>query len=222
MKTVRAHTCVLFAAAFLTAACFSGPESSVDLGPVPAYRERNTIAEIIDYENDMPEWVDRYAAAGPAEVETLPEFEGRYVFISRQAGSSLEPLRLWAAGFSVERDFPRLVSARIQARFILGGRGNPGEEYGRYFEATVKNASDATFEGASLEGSFWVKKRIFAEDGLSPAGEIYEYLIMTAIDKEILRGQIDLLLTTTRTSEPSSREQAAASMRLRLNFYEGF
>jgi hypothetical protein len=220
MKAVR--VCVLFTAAFLTAACFSGPVSSVDLGPVPAYRERNSVAEIIDYENDMPEWVGRYAAAGLAGVETLPEFEGRFVFVSRQTGNTLEPLRLWAAGFSVERDFSRLVSARIQARFILGGNGNPGDEYGRYFEAAVKNASDATFTGASLEGSFWIKKRIFADDGLSAVGEVYEYLIMTSIDREILRGQIDMLLTTTRTNEPPSREQAAASMRLRLNFYEGF
>ncbi|MDR1144087.1 MAG: hypothetical protein LBK77_07725 [Spirochaetaceae bacterium] len=220
MKTVRA--CVLFTAASLTAACFSGPVSSVDFGPVPAYRERNSVAEIIDYENDMPEWVDRYAAAGLTGVETLPEFEDRYVFVSRQIGNTLEPLRLWAAGFSVERDFSRLVSARIQARFILGGNGNPGDAYGRYFEAAVKNASDSTFTGASLEGSFWIKKRIFADDGLSPVGEVYEYLIMTSINRETLRDQIDMLLTTTRTNESPSRDQAAASMRLRLNFYEGF
>jgi hypothetical protein len=220
MKTVRA--CALFAAAFLTAACSSGPGRLVDLGPPPAYRERNTITEIIDYENDMPEWVSRYAEAGLAGVESLPEFEGRYVFVSKQAGNSLEPLRLWAAGFSVERDFPRLVSARIQARFILGGNRNPGDEYGRYFETAVKNASNSTFEGVSLEGSFWIKKRIFADDGLSPVGEVYEYLIMTSINRETLRGQIDMLLTTTRTDEAPSRDQAAASMRLRLNFYEGF
>ncbi|MDR1143600.1 MAG: hypothetical protein LBK77_05180 [Spirochaetaceae bacterium] len=220
MKAVR--VCVLFAAAFLTAACFSGPGSSVDLGPVPAYRERNSITEIIDYENDMPEWVGRYAAAGLAGVEILPEFAGRYVFVSKQAGSSLEPLRLWAAGFSMARDFPRLVSARIQARFILGGNGNPGAVYGRYFEAAVKNASDSAFEGASLEGSFWIKKRIFDDDGLSPVGEVYEYLIMASIDQETLRTQIDMLLTTTRTEESPSRDQAAAAMRLRLNFYEGF
>jgi hypothetical protein len=170
----------------------------------------------------MPEWVGRYADAGFAGVETLPEFEGRYVFVSRQTGNSLDPLLLWAAGFSIERDFPRLVSARIQARFILGGNENPGDEYGRYFEAVVKNASDSTFEGASLEGSFWIKKRIFTDDGLSPMGEVYEYLIMTSISREILRGQIDMLLTTTRTNETPSREQATASMRLRLNFYEGF
>jgi hypothetical protein len=45
---------------------------------------------------------------------------------------------------------------------------------------------------------------------------------MTSIDGETLRAQIDMLLTTTRTNESPSREQAAAAMRLRLNFYEGF
>jgi hypothetical protein len=45
---------------------------------------------------------------------------------------------------------------------------------------------------------------------------------MISVDKEILQRQINMLLTTTRTDEVSSREQAAASMRLRLNFYEGF
>jgi hypothetical protein len=220
MKTRRAR--VLFIGAFLITACSSNPEAPVDLGPVPAYQERNSVTEIIDYENDMPEWVIRYAEAGLAEIETLPEYEDRYVFISRQAGSSLDPLLLWAAGFSPERDFPRLVSERIQKRFIAGGSGNPGEEYGRYFEAVVKNASDAVFEGASREGSFWIKKRIFADDGISPAEEVYEYLVMTSIDRETLQRQINMLLITTRPDKTPTREQSAASMRLRLNFYEGF
>jgi hypothetical protein len=220
MKTVRA--CILFTGAFLTTACFSGPNSTVDLGPVSAYQEQNSITEIIGYENDMPEWVGQYVAVGIAGIEALPQYEGRYVFISRQAGSRLEPLRLWLAGFSVERDFPRLVSARIQARFIAGGKGNPADEYGRYFEAVARRASDAAFEGASREDSFWIQKRIFGDDGASPMGEAYEYLILISIDKAVLQRQIDMLLTTTRPDENSTRDQSAASMRLRLNFYEGF
>jgi hypothetical protein len=208
--------------AFLVTACFTAPEKPVDLGPVPAYQERNSIAEIIDHESDMPEWVSRYVGAGAAGIETLPEYAGRYVFIGRQIGNSLEPLRLWEEGFSVERDFPRLVSARIQERFIAGGNGNPGDEYGRYFEAVVKNASDTAFQGAARESSFWLKKRIFAEDGISPGGEIYEYLIMISIDREILQEQINMLLITARPDKPPTREQSAASMRLRLNFYDGF
>jgi hypothetical protein len=220
MKALR--SCVPFIGAFLIGACFSGPAAPVDLGPAPAYEERNSITEIIDYENDMPDWALRYVDAGLAGIETLPEYADRYAFVSVQAGSSLDPLRLWAAGFSVERDFPRLVSARIQERFIAGGGGNPGEAYGRYFEAAVKNAADAAFEGASWESSFWMKKRIFEDDGISPAEEVYEYLIMISIDRETLQRQISLLLTTTVPDKPPTREQSAAAMRLRLDFYEGF
>jgi hypothetical protein len=220
MKAVRAG--IMFIGVFLITACSSAPEISVDLGPVPEYKERNSVAEIIEAENDMPEWAALYIDGGPGEIEALREYEGRYVFISRQTGNNLESLRLWAEGFSVEQDFPRLVSARIQARFIANGRGNPGDEYGRYFEAVVKGASDAVFEGAAREDSFWIKKRIFEDDGVSPAGEVYEYLILTSIAKETLQGQINMLLLTTRQDKLPTREQSAAAMRLRLNFYDGF
>lgn len=220
MKTPCA--CIPLIGAVLISACSAGPEASVDLGPIPAYQEKNSITEILAYERDMPEWADRYGSAGLAGIETLPEYADRYVFVSRQIGNNLESLELWAAGFSVERDLPRLVSARIQERFIADSRGNPGDEYGRYFEAVVKNASNAAFPGGSREDSFWIKKRIFEDDGVSPAGEIYEYLIMASIDREALEQQINMLLVTSRSDKPSTREQSAASMRLRLNFYEGF
>jgi hypothetical protein len=208
--------------AFLITACSAAPETPVDLGPPPAYQERNSITEIIDHESAMPEWAIRYIDAGLGGVETLPEYADRYVFVSRQIGSSLEPLLLWVAGFSAERDFPRLVAARIQERFIKGSGGNPGDVYGRYFEAVIKNASDTAFQGAVRESSFWIKRRIIAEDGTSPGEEIYEYLIMTSIDRETLRQQINILLITARPDKPLTREQSAASMRLRLDFFESF
>jgi hypothetical protein len=220
MKIRRAR--ILLIGAFLISACPSVPERSVDLGPMPAYQEKNSIAAILDSERDAPEWAIRYFDAGLAGIETLPEYEDKYVFIGRQVGNRLEPLWLWAAGFSVERDFPRLVSARIQERFVTGGNGNPVDEYGRYFETVIKNASDASYEGVSRQGSFWVKKRIFDDDGITPVEEVYEYLIMTLIDKEPLRRQINMLLITARPDKPPSREQLAAAMRLRLNFFEGF
>jgi hypothetical protein len=220
MKTLRSSIPLI--GAFLLTACSSAPERPVDLGPLPAYQERHSITEILDHENDMPEWASRYIDAGCAGIEALPEYAGSYAFVGRQAGISLEPLRLWAAGFSVERDFPRLVSARIQERFLAGGNGNPADEYGRYFETVVKNASDAAFEGASRQGSFWVKKRIFGDDGISPVEDVYEYLIMILIDQEILRQQINIILITARPDKLPSRDQLAAAMRLRLNFYDGF
>jgi hypothetical protein len=219
MKILRA---LPFIGVFLLTACSSGSPSFVDLGPAPEYQKPESPAEIIDHEATMPEWAGRYLEAGVAGVETLPEYQDRYVFIDRQTGSRLEPLRLWAEGFSLERDFSRLVAARIQERFIAESNGNPAEKYGRYFEAMVKGASNAVFQGALRGSGVWVKKRIFTEDGASVAEERYEYLIITFIDKETLRQQIDLLLITVRPDTPSTRDQSSASMRLRLNFYEGF
>jgi hypothetical protein len=232
METISAicnaaiRLCVLIIGVSLISACFSASQRMVDLGPVPEYQENNRITEVIGHENaadnDMPEWVARYVRGGLIGIETLPEYADSYVFIGRQTGNSLDALKLWEAGFSLDQDLPRLVSARIQARFIGSGRGNPGDEYGRYFETVIKNSSDSSFNGAIRESSFWIKKRTFGEDGVSPAGETYEYFILIKIEKETLVRQINMLLITSRPELTPSREQSAAAMRLRLNFYDGF
>jgi hypothetical protein len=227
MKTVPALILVICIVLFI--ACLTGRETPmVRLGPVPEYREKNSAIEVIDHENaaalpaDMPEWVIRYVSAGISGIESLPEYADSYVFIGKQRGSNLDSLKLWAGSFSLDRDFPRLVSARMQARFTEFAAGNPAEEFGRYFEQVVKNSTDTTFNGAMQEGSFWIKKRIFEDDGLTPAGETYEYYVLTRITREVLERQINLLLITTRPDLPPTREQSAAAMRLRLSFYNGF
>ncbi|GHV77078.1 hypothetical protein AGMMS49942_18990 [Spirochaetia bacterium] len=170
----------------------------------------------------MPEWVIRYVNTSTGGIEGLREYAGNYVFIGKQQGNNPDSLKLWADSFSLDRDFPRLVSARIQARFSRFAGGNPGEEFGRYFERVVKNATDTAFSGAIQESSFWIKKRMLEDDELSPPEEIYEYYILIRIPKEVLEKQINLLLITTRTDLPPTRDQSAAAMRLRLSFYEGF
>ena len=86
----------------------------------------------------------------------------------------------------------------------------------------VKNSTDAAFKGAVQEGSFWIKERIFGDDGLTPVVETFEYYILVSIEKETLEKQIDMLLITARPDLPPTRDQSAAAMRLRLNFYDGF
>jgi hypothetical protein len=242
MKTVPALIHIL--GIVLLASCFTGPPKAALLGPVTEYEERNGVIEVIGYENaeapptepenaapavlpvglpaEMPEWVARYISTGTTGIETLPEYANRYVFIAKQTGGSLDSLKLWTKGFSLDRDFSRLVSARIQARFSGVAGGNPGEVFGRYFEEVVKNAANANFTGASLEGRFWIKKRISGDDGSTPPGETFEYYILVSIEKETLENQINLLLMTTQSDLPPTREQSAATVRLKTNFYTGF
>jgi hypothetical protein len=224
MKTVPALILLICMALFN--ACFTGREKVMArIGPVPEYREETGAVEVIDHQNaeaDMPEWVIRYVNTGISGIESLPEYADSYVFIGKQRGSNLSSLTLWANSFSLDRDFPRLVSARIQERFTGFAKGNPGEEFGRYFERVVKNSIDAAFNGAIQESSFWVKNRTLGDDESSPPGEAYEYYILTRIPKNVLVRQINLLLVTSRADLPPTREQSAAAMRLRLNFYDGF
>ncbi|GHT83459.1 hypothetical protein FACS1894137_04590 [Spirochaetia bacterium] len=226
MKPIAAPMLILGISLFT--ACFTGPKkAAVLLGPVPEYREQNSVPEVIGHENTgagtaMPEWVVRYMRTGTAEIETQPEYSGSYVFIAKQQGRNPDSLKLWADSFSIDRDFPRLVSVRIQDRFIEAGEGNPGEEFGRYFEQVVKNSADAAFSGAIQGTSFWIKKTIFGEDGVSPAGEAYEYYILTSINKEILEEQINGILESAQPDLPPTKAQAAAIARFRQDFYDGF
>ncbi|GHV79629.1 hypothetical protein AGMMS49944_14200 [Spirochaetia bacterium] len=224
MKAVP--TLILVVGMSLFTACQSNREKPmVRFGPIPEYREKTSLFELIDHENapeDMPEWVSRYINAGINGIEGLPEYADSYVFIGMQRGSNQDSLKLWADSFSLDRDFPRLVSARVQARFSAFANGNPDEEFGRYFERVVKNTIDAAFEGVIQESSYWIKKRTFDDDGLNPTGEVYEYYILTRIPRDALENQINLLLITARTDLPPTRDQSAAAMRLRLNFFDGF
>jgi hypothetical protein len=194
---------------------------------VPEYKEESRTFEIIDYEKtaentDMPEWVGRYINEGISGIEAMPEYENSYIFVGKQQGNNLDSLRLWARGFSIERDFSRLVAARIQVRFFNASAGNPADEFGHYFENVIKNISDAVFSGAEQEESFWVKKKIPQEGGLTPEGYIFEYYIPIHINKDALKKQINIILRTTRTDIPPTKEQASASSRLRIGFFNTF
>jgi hypothetical protein len=208
----------------LLAGCFTGPRKAAILDPVPEYQESNSRLEVTAYENaeNMPEWVARYISTGTAGIETLPEYETSYVFIAKQTGGNLDSLKLWTGGFSLNQDFSRLVSARIQARLTGFAEGNPAEVFGRYFEDVVKKSADTVFTGASQGSSFWIKKQIFNDAGVNSTGETFEYYILVSIEKEILENQINPLLATTRSDLPPTREQSAAAVRLRANFYDGF
>ena len=78
------------------------------------------------------------------------------------------------------------------------------------------------FSGARQESNFWIKKRIFGDDGLSPLWETFEYYILVSIDRQTLERQINQLLATSRPDLPPTRDQTAATARLRQNFYDGF
>jgi hypothetical protein len=208
----------LIALAFVLSliACAGEKEARIEWTPPPDASVKSF--SIIDHKPPaIPEWASRYEAGGVQAVEAMSAYRDKYVFVGTNQGSNVKALELWLLGFSVLQDLPRLVSARVQARFSNDASFYLDDEYGAYFEASVKAAADAVYQGAVREDDFWVLKRYIPDEGR----DLYEFLILVSIDKTTLGSQLNAILDTI-PFETLNKEQMAAVNRLRSRFYEGF
>ena len=192
----------------------------------------------------IPKWVNCLLEEGIGEVENLAAYEGRYVFVSRNEGNNFNALTQWKEGFSPELDFPRLAAARIEARF-LSGVSHPDHEYGAFFEALIRAASDAPWKGAVREDDFWLRRRYFSEDennpdmpgntagqtpenaelqtaNYPPARESWDFLILVTIEKSLFASQLDAVFRNTKPNPPPKRDQVNAANRVKDRFFDGF
>lgn len=212
----------LAAAAVVVSSCASAPKDKPD-----AMKKAVAKFEVIEHKassigGDIPEWVTTYIYDGNAGVESIARYKDKYVFIGEDSGTNLNALRMWAQGFNVAQDLARLVSMRVQAKFAGAMAGSPDDEVGRYFENVVKNVADATITGARKETDFWIYKRYFKEDGKTQDRIVYDYYVLTTIDKELLKKQLDMAISGVKPERPLTKEQTTAVDRVKEAFYEGF
>jgi hypothetical protein len=107
--------------------------------------------QIIEYtagnsRKTLPDWAARYIAAGIFRIESLSRYANRYAFISVNSVSNFTALNQWAAGFSLNQDFPQLVSLRVLSRLIGNGQRSPTRGFGRYFESAVRTTADTLIQ----------------------------------------------------------------------------
>jgi hypothetical protein len=215
----------------LLAACAGDPAGQ---GEGRAVTEEDAGGELVyhltDYKTKagggaVPGWVEYYLGGNfisPDAPEALEEYQDRYVFIARNRGTNFRALEQWARGFSVELDFARLVAMRIEKRFTQAALGFPDTVFGRYFEALIRAASDAAWEGAVREDDFWLKGFYQGADENAAGGESYDFVILVTVDKALLASQIQPLLFGVTPQAPMSRDQLAAVDRVRERFFEEF
>jgi hypothetical protein len=209
-------------------------------GRIPAEAKRFESFQIIDHQAkadgaEIPEWVNRYLTGGGREVENLPEFGDKYVFVGMSEGTNFKALSQWAAAFTPAQDFARLAASRIETR-LTGAAQNatPDETYGAFFEALIKKASDAQYQGVVKEAGFWVQLLLPAdeadeenEEGAEQERtevnrEVYVFLILISIDKNQLESQINAIFNAARTNITPRRDQTTAINRIGENFFAGF
>ena len=201
---------------------------------LPGAMELRRPFAITDFKNKaegqvMPDWVGHWLEGGVSALEALDIHEGRRVFVSRNEGSNFNALKQWAEWFLPELDFPRLAAARIEARF-LSGVSRPDTEYGAFFVALIRAASDALWIGAVKEDYFWMRRKFYpVEDAFPETGETprlveedWEFLILVTIDEALFASQLDEVFRSVRPSPQPTRDQLAAANRVKDFFFDGF
>jgi hypothetical protein len=188
--------------------------------------------QIIESQNgpgeiDIPEWVQRFYNRELRVLEASGAYGNRYLFVGRSRGENLVALKQWLDGFNVTYDFPALVTQRTERRLVASASLFPDDEYGEYFAKLIKEVTDSEFQGAYVEQNFWVKRRMIPDvsgDGLpeDTEQERYEFLVLTSINKQTLKTQIQKIMADIKTKEAPTREQAAAITKIRQSFFEGF
>jgi hypothetical protein len=189
--------------------------------------KRIRIYEIINYKDreesaEIPVWVTRYLNEGILGVEALEEYRDRYIFIAENTGINLRTLQQWTAAFSLYQDFPRRVASRIEKRLLNAANQYPDDEYGDFFEESVKAASDAYYTGAVCEGDFWLLLQYFEEDGVKAGQEFYTFLVLISTDKSFMRNQILQILNNLELEHKPTKDQASAINHIKENFFENF
>jgi hypothetical protein len=192
--------------------------------PPPEPREQ---VIIIDHQNVErgelpPRWVDVYDERGIRGLESLPDYRDSYLFVAKNQGSNFQALNLWQDGFSVLQDFADLIAMRINERFTNASTSYPSDEYGAYFESTVKAAFDAEYTGAVNEATYWRLKQYVTEDLITPDREVYEFLILVRINKAQLVAQVNTLLDLVTPVPRLTKAQTSAVNQLRATFFDQF
>ena len=187
---------------------------------------REEYFNIIDYKTrtqnqEIPLWVEFYETGGLAGLEDIMD-QDFYFFVSKNSGTNFNALQQWISAFRVSHNFARLVSTRIQERFTAASTTFPDQDFGAYFEAVIKASSDAVYYGAVKEDDFWIKKQYLENDMVTVAREVYDFLILVSIERNVLIPQINNILDNTKTALPPTREQSVAIQRLRTNFFVNF
>jgi hypothetical protein len=180
---------------------------------------------ILDYKNKttgaaIPEWVNLYLNSGLREVEALKTYQGNFVFVYRNEGNNFNALQLWKENFSAELDFPRLAAARIEARFSAAVP-YPDEEYGSFYEALIRAASDASWTGAAMADDFWIRKKYPANE-TEDEQENWEFLVLVTIEKSRFSSQLETVFKNINPVPPPNVNQIAAANRVKEQFFEKF
>ena len=186
---------------------------------------------------NIPEWLITFFYGGIEEVEKMGYYIDKYCFIISIEGANYGALSKWAQNFSVGQDFSRQVAARVEKKLISSATAYPDDEYGDFYELTVKKAFDGEYSDAFVEDTFWIKRKVSqgqdtnSANGFTEANgsidvngltEVYEFFVFICIEKSIMQSNIVNMMAEVLAGVTPTRTQNTAIRRLQQIFFVGF
>lgn len=189
--------------------CASEPEAeAVKVDAPPEYKIIDHKTR--DFGGSVPDWVTKSAS----EIEGMSKYAEFYVFTDDQVGKDLEGLKLWARGFSIASEIARMVSTRVEDKFV-GAAAGDRDSLESYLEEVVKSVSEAQFSGSRVEEDFWVKRRKLSDDS-----EDYRYLFLVTVPRQQIDDAIRRAIEGADEKEPTADKKTAID-RVKAAFDEG-
>ncbi|MDR2784203.1 MAG: hypothetical protein LBB48_10295 [Treponema sp.] len=221
--TRRLFFCVFAHLCLFSCATPEKPTAQLHWSPPPAPPPPiQTVSVVSQKSNVFPGWVQAYLTGGLRGVERLSAYRTAYVFIKEIKGNNDTAITQWALHFSVERELPRMVAARVQNRLERNVKTYPDYEYGVFFENAIKVFSNARYERAVKLDDFWFERLISVENGVEVNRREFLFLIMVAIEKNTLVDQINAIFPTIPLVPEPTRAQLNAISHVKSAFFTGF
>lgn len=213
MRRILFVSLALVAAALFVVSCASGPKVEK-----PEMSKENKVQVIDDQyhgSRPTPDWI----FLEPNEMEGKGEYKDVYVFKFVQQGQDVDGLRVWVRGFAASSEIARMVSTRVQDKFVGAAAGDK-DKLETYLEEVVKSVSDEQYSGARKAADYWWQIQKAAVDG--SLNQVYEYYLLFAVPKDQIDQAIKRALADADgKAKPKSEDEQTARDRVKAVMQQG-
>ncbi|HQC17406.1 MAG: hypothetical protein KBB90_00185 [Spirochaetia bacterium] len=184
----------------------------ISCGTKPPLRKGEVLIEDkgTAYGLKTPKWVELAIIGGYRDIEKLPDYKDKVVFIAQFEAQNLQSAQLLAERMQADTEIARYLSTRVKDAFKGANVADAdSKNFGAYGERFVMSVGEATFSGFRMEADWWVKVQTYTPEN-KPDKQIYRVIQLWAIDKNMLQKQFDMLFSQMAGGEPPTPEQKRA------------
>ncbi|HNT58613.1 MAG TPA: hypothetical protein P5018_01455 [Rectinema sp.] len=184
----------------------------ISCGTKPPLRKGEVLIEDkgTAYGIKTPKWVELAIIGGYRDIEKLPDYKDKVVFIAQFEAQNLQSAQLLAERMQADTEIARYLSTRVKDAFKGANVADAdSKNFGAYGERFVMSVGEATFSGFRMEADWWVKVQTYTPED-KPDKQIYRVIQLWAIDKNMLQKQFDMLFSQMAGGEPPTPEQKRA------------